>query len=258
MKTILKSILLVIGIALVVFISFQKNIEMNPPIEPTFFAHRGLKNFAENSHEGFLESLKSGIKSVEIDIYTTNDKRLILFHDKNAKRLLGINKEVTNLNWQDIKSKNIIFNKKLTKNKTLLLDDFFSSSYGFETVYIDIKKANKSVADSLLFYINKYNAINKVLVADANPIFLAYLKFKNPHIQTVLEGFNKGKEWTYYLIPNQFKPNYWASFYNQVDKSHINFLKDKNLLDRKIIYGISKNEIETAINKKLKHFIIDY
>jgi hypothetical protein len=84
------------------------------------------------------------------------------------------------------------------------------------------------------------------------------LKLKNPNIQTVLEGFNKGKEWTYFFIPERYKPNYWASFYSEVDEKHLSFLKNKHLLKRKIVYGIDKHNIEEALEMGLVHLIVDY
>ena len=76
---------------------------------------------------------------------------------------------------------------------------------------------------------------------------------------TCYDQKNKFKdEWTYYIIPNYFKPNYFASFYSEIDDNHIKFLNDKKLIDRKIVYGIDKNNYEKALNKGLIHLILDY
>ena len=224
----------------------------------TYFAHRGLPQYAENSQEGFINANKLGYNALEVDVQITKDKRLILFHDKNANRLLGINKNIDQLEWKEINNALLIHKGKKTSNNPILLEHLLLNNYEMNTVYLDVKSSKKIIADSLVFLLNKHKSHQNFLVADANLLFLAYLKFKNPEIQTVLEGFNKGKEWIYYLIPNQFKPNYWASFYSEVNQKHIKFLEDNQLLNRKIVYGLNNREINDAKNKKLKHFIVDF
>jgi hypothetical protein len=79
-----------------------------------------------------------------------------------------------------------------------------------------------------------------------------------PQIKTVLEGFNKGKEWTYFLIPSFLKPDYFASFFNEVDDKHIQFLNEQNLMTFKLVYGINKSNFKQAVDMGLIHLIIDY
>ena len=258
MKFVYKSILLFFCLSLFLVLPQNKEQRMPSPIDNTFFAHRGLPQLAENSQEGFLQSKSVGFTAVETDVNFTKDHKLVLLHDNNLKRLLGIDKDINDLNWLDIENLNIRHEDKISNNNVLTLEDLLQEDYGFQTVYLDFKTTSKTIADSLLYLMEKYNAYDRFLVADANILFLAYLKFKNPNVQTVLEGFNKGKEWTYYLIPERYKPNYWASFYSEVDESHIDFLEKEKLLYRKIIYGIDKSNFLKAQHLGLKHLIVDY
>ena len=258
MKFVYKSILFFFCLALFLFLPKQKQPISLPIQENIYFAHRGLPFLAENSQQGFLQSEALGFSALETDLNITKDNELVLLHDNNLKRLLGINKSIEEINWLEIEKLNIRHNDVITTNTVLKLEDLFIEDYSFKTIYLDIKSSSKIVADSLLSIIETHKAIERFIIADANIFFLAYLKFKNPNIQTVLEGFNKGKEWTYYLIPESFMPNYWASFYNQVDDKHISFLKRKNLLEYKIVYGIDKSNIEEAQRMGLKHLILDY
>jgi hypothetical protein len=114
------------------------------------------------------------------------------------------------------------------------------------------------MADKILRFINKNQLYHKILIADSNLVFLSYLKFKNPHIQTVLEGFKSGKEWIYYVIPKDFKPDYYASFIKDVDNDHLKFLKNNNLLERKIVYGVDKKNYKNALDLGIKNIILDY
>ena len=160
--------------------------------------------------------------------------------------------------WSDVKQQNIIYDSKTTSHKILSLEELLKASSQFDYIYLDMKLTNKSIADSLIVLLNKYQAHENVLIADANILFLAYIKYQCPKIKTVLEGFNKGKEWTYYFIPESVEPDYWASFFNEVDDKHIEFLNKKNLLARKIVYGIDKKNTQKALEMGLQHLIVDY
>lgn len=262
MKEFIKGVLVVCTTLIIINnLNFNKNKEVINELyktEKMLFAHRGLSEYAENSWQGFKQSKNIGINSFECDVQCTKDEKLIIFHDKNAKRLLGIDKNIEDLLWTDIQSKTIIHNNLITDQYILSLDEILRLSSNFKYIYLDFKKTNKTIADSLLVLMKKYNSYEHVLVADANILFLAYLKYKIPQIKTVWEGFNKGKEWSYFIVPSSLKPDYFASFFSKVDYKHIKFLNEQNLMPRKVVYGINKSNFQQAVNMGLKHLIIDY
>ena len=262
MKTIAKSILFICAILiLIAFLDFNKYEDKDHDFSTTdkmLFAHRGLAEFAENSWQGFKQSQTLGFNSIECDVQFTKDNKLIIFHDKNAKRLLGIDQNIENLMWSQIEAKAIIHNNEISEQYVLSLDELLRLSSDFQYLYLDFKTTNKTIADSLLVLIEIHQVNERLLIADANILFLAYLKHKMPQIKTVLEGFNKGKEWIYYLIPSSLKPDYFASFFSKVDDKHIQFLNEQNLIPRKVVYGINKSNYQQAIDMGLKHLIIDY
>lgn len=260
-KTIVKSIFLICAFIFVIAFVDLDNDEDNQDFgnsNKMIFAHRGLAEFPENSWQGFKQAQTLGFKSIECDVQFTKDNKLIIYHDKNAKRLLGIDKDIKNLMWHEIKDKPIKHNNKISKQFVLSLDELLKRSKDFQYIYLDIKISNKKVADSLITMITNHKVLDKILIADANILFLSYIRLKMSKVKTVLEGFNKGKEWTYYIIPNYFKPNYFASFYSEIDNNHIKFLNEKKLTNRKIVYGIDNNNYEKALNKGLIHLILDY
>ena len=261
MKIITKIIFICAILILIVFVDSNDDENSNHDLSSTnnmLFAHRGLDEFAENSWQGFKQSQNLGFNSIECDVQFTKDNKLIIFHDKNAKRLLGIDQNIEDLMWSEIEAKAIIHNNEITEQYVLSLDELLRLSSDFQYLYLDFKITNKTIADSLLALMEKHQAYERVLIADANILFLAYLKHKIPQIKTVLEGFNKGKEWTYYLIPSSLKPDYFASFLSKVDDKHIKFLNEQNLMPRKVVYGINKSNFQQAVNMGLRHLIIDY
>ncbi len=224
----------------------------------TQFAHRGCYgSLAENSLEGFNKALQLGYQAIETDVSFTRDKQLILFHDENAKRLLGVDSLITDITFNTIKHKPLRFYDRQTKNSVLKLDDFLKTAPKNVKVYLDIKTHSFEVADSLINLISRNNYYNQVGIANSNVVFLSYFKHKDANINTILEGFNKNKEWTYTFIPAKYKPDYVASFLKEVDKAHIKWLSKHNMLHRKIVYGVTNQDLLTVQKFSLKHWIID-
>ncbi len=73
---------------------------------PLILAHRGLvTEFQENT----LNAVQAAIDSpycdgTEFDVFLTKDNKVVLFHDKNLKRLTGIDRNIYDLTWDDLKT----------------------------------------------------------------------------------------------------------------------------------------------------------
>jgi len=226
---------------------------------PTVYAHRGMTNYyAENSMESFIQCEKMGFNAIEIDIRITKDNRLMVFHDESCKRLLGIDGNISEMNAEEFQDLHLIHKDLKTDNKVLSLDQFLKKFKDSQILYLDIKDNSKTVADSLLNYFKGYNIYNTVLVADESFIFLSYIKLKDPKIQTVLEGFNAGREWYYYLMPRNFKPDFYSSFLFKVDENHMKFLKANDLLNKKIVYSVTHENIVDVYELGIQNIILDY
>ncbi len=68
------------------------------------FAHRGLHSVyaPENSLPAFDAAVKAGIP-IELDLHLTKDKRIIVFHDDNLKRMCGVDRAPEELTYSQIK-----------------------------------------------------------------------------------------------------------------------------------------------------------
>lgn len=75
------------------------------------FAHRGLHNISkgipENSETSFTEAIKNGY-GIELDIRLTKDKKYVCFHDQSLKRMAGINKNVNEYSYDELKIINLL------------------------------------------------------------------------------------------------------------------------------------------------------
>lgn len=222
------------------------------------FAHRGMINYGEeNTITGINLARGCKYNGFEIDISATKDRQLILFHDENCKRLLGIDTPIAQFNFADFKSLKQPDSATTQASLIPLLANTFTQFNDSFFWYLDIKTPSKWLVDSLISIIKTKGNPKRIVVANSDILFLAYLKWKAPEIQTVLEGFNTGKEWTYFVIPKKWKPDFYASFLDQVDEKHITWLKKHNLLNRKIVFGVTEYNLQVAKKFGIEKVIID-
>ena len=73
---------------------------------PLILAHRGL---VTEHQENTLPAIQAAIDSphcngTEFDVFLTKDNRVVLFHDENLKRVTGVDRNIYDLTWDDLKT----------------------------------------------------------------------------------------------------------------------------------------------------------
>ena len=113
--------------------------------ELVYIAHRGLHDevIPENSILAFKKALKKKM-AIELDLQLTKDGEVVVFHDRNLKRMTGFDKRVDECFYKDIKGIKL----KDSKETIPLLQDVLKLVAG--KVFLDIeikhyKKARKLV-----------------------------------------------------------------------------------------------------------------
>lgn len=69
------------------------------------YAHRGLWNAAvpENSLRAFSMAAQAGY-GIELDIQLSRDKQIMVFHDKDLKRMCGLDKKLADMSCRELKA----------------------------------------------------------------------------------------------------------------------------------------------------------
>jgi glycerophosphoryl diester phosphodiesterase len=71
---------------------------------PLLIGHRGLGTVApENTLEAIEEAARVGAGGVEIDVRPCRDGELVVFHDRDLKRMTGQPERVESLDWSELK-----------------------------------------------------------------------------------------------------------------------------------------------------------
>ncbi len=234
-------------------------IEIGLGEEPIVFAHRGVPvNTVENSFESFESSKELGFRAIETDIRSTKDGTLVIFHDESCRRLLGMKGKIQDYSWSQVNGKYLAYKEMPTFNKIQTVSEFLKGKQYADILYLDLKKPSLEQLDRLVDLLAEKINYSTIYIADENMFYLAYLKFKNPNLNTILEGYNAGKEFIHYLIPKNFKPDFYASFLSGVNEEHMDFLREHDLLNRRIVYGIDEKNLEQVKGYGLKHIVLDY
>ena len=183
--------------------------------------HRGARAYApENTLVSFKKAIQLGANAIELDIRQTKDKKLIVFHDENTKRLTGKDALVKDLRLKEIKQLDINRTKIPTLEEAL---DFLKNKVrkilielkeiGFEKKVLNLIKERKLDNKAIIISFHK-NALKNFRKFNKN-IETGFLYVKNPNpIKTARE-----------LKVQYLLPLYRFIHTADVEKAHENGLK---------------------------------
>jgi len=109
-----------------------------------YVGHRGASYLApENTLASIKLAWELGAEGAECDVMLTSDQRVVLFHDKNTKKLTGENLTVSEATWEELKPLVVIpreSNRPKYTNETIpLLDDVLAAIPDDRMLVIEIK-----------------------------------------------------------------------------------------------------------------------
>lgn len=140
----------------------------------------------------------------------------------------------------------------------MTVSDLLHAKKESQLFYFDMKVSTTRDADQMAKLIRSNGCAGSVIVSSSNIRFAFYLKRNYPDIITCLEGFNAGKEWTYYLMPPKLRPDFYSGFVQRTNARHISWLKKHGLLSRRIVYGVDSTNLEAALKSGFQNIILDY
>ena len=222
------------------------------------FAHRaGDAVLPENSAEGIARSIALGYDGVEIDIHATSDNVFVLLHDDSCRRMLGIDGTVDQHTWAELKDLQVRNHTIPTDLRPARLDSVLAR-YGESLLfYLDVKVTGRDQAHSIAQLVERFAPKENVLIASSSIPFITALEYNHPELNTVLEGFDKGEEWTWWLFPKNFRPDFVSSFDDEVDDAHIAWLRQHDLLTCKLVYGLDSSGYQRMRRAGISRFIVD-
>lgn len=149
-------------------------------LKETIIAHRGVhneKDIIENSLEAFKEAVNKNY-IIELDVHFLKDGEVVVFHDDNIERMTGINKNLKDCTYDEIR------NIKLLNKNTYIpkFSDVLKLVDVKVPILIELKNDNKVglLESSLVQILKKYNG--KYAVQSFNPLSIMWFKNNYPNI----------------------------------------------------------------------------
>lgn len=148
-------------------------------------AHRGS---SLSSPENSLSSIKKAIEEkadyVEIDVMTTKDNEIVLFHDSTLKRIDGTNRVIGNITLEEVKAvdNGSYFSLEFKDEKIPTLKEVFDLTKGNIKINIELKpmKSNDTLPKEVAKLITEYNMEDEVVVSSLDYNTLQEFKKYNP------------------------------------------------------------------------------
>ena len=168
---------------------FNLNITKTNNIAVT--AHRGAsKKYPENTMLAFKKAKKLGADWIELDVQATKDNKIIVIHDSNLKRVANINKNVWELNYNEISKLDVgsHLSKKYKGEKIPTLTEVIDWAIENDVkLNIEIKPTGheENIEKDVVDIISEKEFINKCVVTSGKYNTIRKVKEYNKNIKTI-------------------------------------------------------------------------
>lgn len=145
-------------------------------------AHRGMHSKKLNIPENSIKAFKRAIDykfPIELDLHLLKDKKVVVFHDDNLKRMTGVDKDLKDVSYDEIKDLKL----KGTDNYIPLFTNVLNLVNGKVPLLIELKIDNKVglLEEEFLKIIKSYKG--DYAVQSFNPNCLYFINKKNSKIK---------------------------------------------------------------------------
>lgn len=134
-------------------------------------AHRGLSGEApENTLRAFELAGEQGFYATECDVFLTKDEKFVVNHDGDLKRICGVDKKISELTLEEIKSYTITSGSNYEKYK----DDENAINIPTLDEYLNV-----CINSNIIPMIEVKFTEGNLVMDDSNPLFRLYKDVKN-------------------------------------------------------------------------------
>ena len=196
-------------------------------------AHRGVfnnKDIPENSLAAFKKAVKLGYP-IELDVQLTKDNKLVILHDSNTKRMTGIDINIHDAPYAEIKKLHLLDTKEVIPTLKEVLDLVDSK------VLLDIEvKDTDRILEVCTLLMNELSNYSNFILKSFNPKIVRYLK---KHYPTCKVGYlmdDPSKEYYSKYLTSIFVIKYSKADFLAINKKLIKLKRFKKLSKKHPIY----------------------
>lgn len=147
----------------------------------TLIAHRGIHNhdtgIYENTMPAFALAIAGGY-AIELDVTMTKDHRLVVYHDKKLKRLLGLDKYLSEMNYDALARLKFPHSDEGIP----LFEDVLGMVNGKVPLLIEIKNEGEAGAMESMIYDVLKSYGGTYAIQSFNPYTVAWFRNNAPHV----------------------------------------------------------------------------
>lgn len=167
------------GLAAILNNAINKNVNIT--------AHRGSSLTApENSISAIKNAISEGADYVEIDVMTTKDDEVVVFHDSTLKRMAGINNSIKDMNLSEVREIDIgsQFSEEFAGEKIPTFKEVLRASKDKIKINIElkVKKKDDPLPEKVVELLKKYEMEDQVIISSQDYESLQKIKEVDPLI----------------------------------------------------------------------------
>lgn len=194
-------------------------------------AHRGYHSKDSGIPENSILAFEKAIRNnciIELDVHLLKDSNVVVFHDDNLKRMTGINKNLKECSYDELKE--VYLNNT---NQTIpLLKDVLELVNGRVPLIIELKYDVKLglLESKVIELLDNYKG--NYAIKSFNPFTVIYFRFKRPNVirgQLLSEKFNS-KIYGRHFFDFVSKPDFISCNFRDIKKFKFNRGKKKRII----------------------------
>ena len=231
------------------------------------YAHRGFHGDKDISPENSMKAISLAIEKgygIEFDIQLTKDMVPVVFHDDNLKRVCGIDSDVNQYSYEELKE----FTLYNSKERIPHLKDVLDLVDGQVPLIVELKgeSSDTSIAQVVAPYLDEYKGL--YCIESFNPLLIHWYKKNRPNVirgQLTTRMDKKGESLKIkirnFILENLMlnfmtKPDFIA--YNHLDPDSLSFILCRDLYKTfTIAYTIQSNQALKSNLDRFDLFIFD-
>jgi glycerophosphoryl diester phosphodiesterase len=225
-------------------------------------AHRGVSDKApENTLAAVSRARELGFEIIEVDLKQSSDHKFYLFHDRESTRMFNKEIPLKKKTLSQLQQFPLVHNGKATKHHVPGLDQLQEGFSPDQMIYFDIKRHGNYRYRRLAARISNFLRTHKMqdrAFAGSDFLFTVYLEYANPQLHTVFTGPGDWSVIFYRWIPKKFRPDFIISYADEVTDWHLQWLREKDLINRRMIYGVDKANFIKVREWGIPYLMVEY
>ena len=256
-KKIIRSLIVLSFILVMIITKFILDDLDNTHYNVKVTAHRGSSIEApENTIAAIDKAIENKTDFVEIDVQETKDGIIVVYHDKNLKRITGLNETIYNLYYDEIKNIDVgsWFSDDFAGERIPTLQEVIDYSRGKISLNIELKpvREDKDFVKKVVDIINRNNLVDSCVITSLDYDVLKEVEKLNSKIKT---GY------IMFIVIGDINFLQDVDFYS-VEESYIdeNFVLKAHLINREVhVWTVNETEkMKEFIEMGVDNIITDY